>query len=472
MRPFAFALIAHLLPLPLFAAVPGVPEPPRPGPFPATALWWGNDAFGAELGENADDYRTNEVAAQALIAQRWLFAIDHSMLTNKTSDLAPEGRSDEITGTAGILVEHAYPEMINDRLWMAAGIGVRAAGHFAGQESQNAIHRPLDLNTVHLPYDRDRAAGVAYVSGGWLWLEHFPITFPPLMFLERGNVGINSTAAALATTAGEQQTEIGAALTFVGVDGAAWIGPRVRWDTGYALSTAAEAVAKREDGLWLDYGVSAGGWFVSGGVNLRDQTTLGAVGWAWDRPINRTGEQDPAVVEADLEFSGGFSPGTQLRWQPECLRHGDALAQHTSVIADYRFGQVDDVDWGPDSLLNFNQFIVGMEVASSRPRSGWQAVPFIRGGAGVRYEVVRVRGPDPRFDAQSAATGVILGGAGLRVSWGRAVSRTASARYGFAAFYDAWLPFTHATARNGNDRSEYMRSGAAPGVALTTAIAW
>jgi len=454
------------------AAVAGVPAPPRPGPFPAISFWAGNDAFGGEIGDNADDYRTNELALQAVIARRWVLVVDHSMLTNKTSELAPAGRSDEITASAGVLVDRGVHALGQDRWWLAAGVGGRFAGEFLGEEAQNHLHRALDYNEVRLPYAGDHAAGLAYASAGWLWLERFPLRMPSMTFLERGQFGLHTTAAALATTEGEQQVEAGVALTAVGIDGAAWLGPRVRWNLGETMTPAAAAVADREEGLWIDYGASAGGWFVSGGVNLRDRTTLGAVGWSWLRVPGRIDAPRPAAMEADIGFFGGFTPGVQFRWQPTWLRAAGPFGERAAFLADYRFGDVSAVDWGSDSLLSFNQAVVGMDLAWSRPRPGWQVTPFVRGALGVRYEVVRERGPNPRFAEQSAATGVALGGVGVRVSWGRAIDRAHSVRYGLAASYDGWLPFDRAQAHNGADSDQYLRPGSGPGVALIALVAW
>src|SRR3954470_124476 len=84
------------------AAVPGVPAPPRPGPFPDLALAVGNDALGGEIGDNADDFRTHQATVQALIDRRWLLVVDHSILTAKAGGGgAAAGRSDELTATIG-----------------------------------------------------------------------------------------------------------------------------------------------------------------------------------------------------------------------------------------------------------------------------------------------------------------------------------------------------------------------------------
>ena len=454
------------------AAVPGVPAPPRPGPFPTVAVWLARVRAKGEIGDNADDYRTNQFALQTVFAERWVVVIDHSMLTNKTSDLAPAGRSDEITATAGVLIDRGIYTQGQDRWWLAAGVGGRFAGHFLGEEAQNHLHRVLGYNEVDLPYAEDHGAGLAYASAGWLWLERFPLRIPSMTFLEHGQFGLHTTAAALATTENQQQIEVGVALTAVGLDGAAWLGPRVRWGLGETLTAPAEAVAEREDGLWLDYGASAGGWFVSGGINLNDHTTLGAVGWAWQRPPGRVDALSPAAMEADIGFFGGFTPGVQFRWQPHWLRNAGPIGERAALLADYRFGEVETDDWGTDSLLSFNQAVVGMDLAWSRPRPGWQFTPFVRGALGVRYEVVRERGPAPRFPEQSAATGVALGGVGLRLSWGRAIDRAHSVRYGLAASYDGWLPFDRAQAHNGADSDQYLRPGSGPGVALTALVAW
>ncbi len=459
---------------PLVAAIPGVPAPPRPGPFPDLALTWANDAFGGEIGDNADDYRTNQITAQGLIDRRWLLVIDHSILTNKATDLGEAGRSDELTVTAGALFEPFVAPDRNNRTWIAGGIGGRFAGDLGGQEVQNLVHDAFGYNRVELPYGDDEFAGVAYATAGWLWLDRFPLPMPTMTFLERGQIGLQLVGTGLATTEDEQQAELGIALTVVGIDGAAWIGPRYRWNLGSPATPAAEAVALREDELWLDYGASAGGWVIIGGVNLDDRTSYGAVGWIHRRRAGRIAGPRPSQLEADLSFSGGFAPGVQFRWQPPWLRALGWVGERAAFLFDYRYGQVDGIDWGGDSVLSFNQATLGMEVAWERPRRGWRVVPFVRAAIGGRYEVVRERGPDPRYEEQSAASAVVMGGGGVRLTWGPDLGRTRTARYGIAVFADGWLPFDsdEVVSEDGSQRDEYLVAGFAPGAALTTLVAW
>ena len=57
------------------AAVPGLPDAPRPGPLPTAWLNWANDTFDGEIGETADDLRTNAFAGGARLG-RILIAAD------------------------------------------------------------------------------------------------------------------------------------------------------------------------------------------------------------------------------------------------------------------------------------------------------------------------------------------------------------------------------------------------------------
>ena len=78
-----FLLFALFAGAGLHAEIAGTPAAPRPGPIPTYWLGWGNDALGGNIGDNTDDYRTTALNYGMVLEERWLVAIDASVLTAK-----------------------------------------------------------------------------------------------------------------------------------------------------------------------------------------------------------------------------------------------------------------------------------------------------------------------------------------------------------------------------------------------------
>lgn len=453
----ALALVLGLA-APACGAIAGVPEEPRPGTLPGAWLAWSNDSFGGEMGQNTDDFRTNAVSGGMRLGDHWLIALDYSMLTHLET-VGAEQRSDELTATIGY--RHDFAGL--PRAWLAGGAGVRVAGDLGGESVQNAWHDLWDYEEVRVPYEDGDRAGVAYLAGGWAYV-------PDLALVEvlDHRLGIHLSAAALATTEGEFQGALSLQLAATGRDAAFWVGVREQLNHGNNLSDTAAAVAAHEDGTWLTFGTSAGAWYFEGGVDAHTQATVGRVGFLWRRGNSETPAQ-VAEIEGILGLYEGYALGLQYRWRPHWL--DDLSGGRAAMMLDYRFGQYPGMDWY-GNLVVVRQPLVGIDLSWAPPRAGFQLVPFIYAGAGVRQEQVEITLPGARFPKDDAVRAVVQGGVGLRCYWGALPSSERTARYGVSLVYDVWQPFGDATVSNGFETGTYQEAGGAAGLRLAATVAW
>ena len=452
LRPMALLLAVASL----RAEIAGTPAPPRPGPIPDAWLGWSNDAFGGGIGDNTDDYRTSSFNGGLALDERWLVAIDFSLLTAKEG--TPPGRSDELTATLGWLVVEGGARGLQPMPWLALGAGVRMRGDLGGEDAQNRWHRHLDVELVdYLDYEDGGVDGVGYAIAGWTRL------LPGLWHGDR--LALDMDAAVLGTTGGLVQGEADLKLTILGRDGSIWFGGRALGTAGSSRTDpTARAVADHEDGLWLVYGAGIGGWFVDAGLNPVDRASLGRVGWMWGR---RAGREPPLDGELSGDFGvyEGISLGVDLRWRPRWLTDLPA-GRLLRIAASYRFGRT-ETKW-EDSEVVFRQGTAGMELAPATG-PGWAIEPFLRVGLGLREERVIDGGPQPRYREESAITGVLAGSAGVRILL---PSRAERVRYGLGMAVDGWLPFQSEPIANATQSARYNEEAVAAGATLTATVSW
>ena len=454
--------------LPLWSAIAGVPEAPRPGPYPAAWVEWSNDSFGGEMGHDSDDYRTNAFSGGAHRG-RWLFGADYSMLTDYRSPGATGTRSDEATVTVGWQLLPEGSAGLGGTGTLAAGAGLRLAGDLGGGAVQNRFHDSVGYQRVDIPYQGGGLDGVGYAAGSWMWLNDESGWWTPFGRVDEQRIGVEITGAALASTGGELQSELGLRVLVLGQDGSLSLGLRRAWNGGHHASLAAHAVGRHEDGTWLVVGSSAGGWSYEAGFDLADQATMGHVGWSWGRGPARSDRAGRTEMEGIIGLYQGYSLGVQYRWQPTWMR-GDGPLQ-TSLLFDYRFGQYPGPDWN-DNVVIVRQPVLGVDLSWGRPHDGFQCTPFTYVAVGIREERVRASGDFPRFPDQSATRGVVQGGLGARLYWGRLPQGETTARYGISVLYEAWKPFSDARAVAGSDSDTYQRASGGLGLRLAATVAW
>ena len=121
-------LLLGLPGLALAGEIPGVPPPRLPSIEPIAELYNSNDNLGG--GKDVDDFRTQQLGLSLVMAERWLFAFDHSILTfDKYADAQPDGRLDQISASLGYRLLRRRGENRQTNLDVGAGFRVQLAGN-------------------------------------------------------------------------------------------------------------------------------------------------------------------------------------------------------------------------------------------------------------------------------------------------------------------------------------------------------
>jgi hypothetical protein len=456
---------------PAWGLVAGVPETPRPGPLPTAWLGWTNDSYGGCIGKDMDDFRTNSFSF-GLRWERFVLASDYSMFTDYRSSNASLKRSDETTTTVGYEIIPDGDMIAGGRTWLAVGAGARVSGDMGGDTVQNRWHDLLRYRRIEVDYASEKGIeAVAYGSGRWQFTNADTLSLPVIGDIAPRRAGFEVEGSVLVSSDGSVDGSIGISLVVVGFDGAASLGVHQEFHKGHRSSEPAYATAGHESGTWVTVSSSAGGWFYRIGYNLDEQSGLGTIGWMWDRPAGRDIDAGVGVVEGIVGFYQGYSYGFQYRWHAAWLN--ELVDDRLAFLVDYRFGQHPQQNWRHNGLV-VRQPLVGVDWSLADAQDGFQIVPFIYGGVGIREEKVVVNGPRPRFPNQKNITGVAQGGVGLRVFFGDRPTRSDPARYGLSLVYDGWLPFKRATAENafGTDEDTYQKPGHGFGVRLAAQVMW
>lgn len=449
----------------LQAEVAGTPVAPRPGPLPKTWFAWTNDALSGEIGDNTDDFRTSAFQLQLRLDRRLLICLDHSTLTDKERAGERTARADEGTVTASWVFGDGHERI--GQPWLAPGLGVRLYNDLGGEAIQNGWHHLIRIDEVdYLTYDESNTVGLVSLAGGWT----LPLTFiPDTPFLQRGQLALAFSGQGAVTSDWLSQGAAEVDLAALGQDGGAWIGLRIQGETGTQQGSTAAVVADHEEGWWVTYGASVGGWFIAGAVEPDSKAATGRVGWQWLREDGRVDDGSRALMAGDLTVMPGPGLGATLRWQPLWLRNG-ALGEHAWLTGAYRFGRT-GVTWD-DSVVVFDQATLGLEFASGPDRHGFRLEPYAGAGIGGRAERIVIRGNIPRYAPERTITGVATAGAGVRAVWGQRPGGDVTARYGLGLGAEGWLPFASERIDNGTQSDRYNEPGWTIGLSVTVLAAW
>jgi len=418
----------------LHAAIPGIPDPPRPGPAPAWWVLWSNDAFGAEIGNNPDDFRTNAFSLGWRFRRDWIAGLDHSALTNR-GDTGNAARSDELTITLGRVLLDRHDD--HSHAWLAAGVGLRFAGDFGGQDMQDASHETFDFRQVELPYEDRDWSRLLWYDMHWFHDLGRPAFLDDWVLGRGSRFAVAIDQSLLVSDGGELQGSISARGVLAGVGGSLWVGLRQQMRGNKALSHTAEVVADREDGLRLIFGLNAGHAYFEGSTHFDTRLSGGRIGLLFGHdPVHQDAGEDLLVAELGGTLDSYGLTG-QVRWQPYWLQRNGSLAKRSSLLLDYRFGRVPGINLDAASL-RYQQVLVGWDLAYAPPRDGFQFLPFVSAGVGWRIEdLIQETSSAAVPEAQDRGF-VVQGGVGARATWGRKPRAGGAIRYGLSLSQDWW----------------------------------
>ncbi len=441
----------------LHAAVYGLPEPPTPAPTPQAWFTFSDDFLGMAV-LNTDDYRTANIGFGGRW-DRWRFAADASMLTNRGTDGSAPSRTDELTYSLG----YAVLDEARDGAWrslLTLGVGGRTYGNLGGESVQNHIHDAFGYKTVEFPYDPEHGTdGLAFYHGR---LTHVP----PWDFQLNGPFGkwaIQLESGGVLTTGETYQVYGGANVVSLGADSMAWVGARYQWNGGDFPTTTSQIVGEKESGWWLVAGLSrTPGILVTASLNPSRETVAGTLGLTIDTtalPGEGTGYR---VDEALKFFPGGGNLGVDIRWQPAWLGR-NSLSERDVLVLCYDFGSVASYEDWQDCNVAFDQVVVGWgptwEIPQPLKRLTWTVNGYAAGG--VRLERIHAEVGAPRYpEGKVHAAAVVQGEIGTRI--GFRFSKKGDTwfdhlRLGIGV--DGWLPTPPVTVSNGTDVDHYQQPG-------------
>ncbi len=460
-----------LLGAPVSAAVYGLPEPPTPAPTPQAWFLFSDDFLGMAV-LNTDDYRTANITIGGRW-DRWRFAADASMLTNRGRDGTTPSRTDELTYSLG----YAVLDREREEKWRALltlGVGGRTYGDLGGESVQNRIHETFGYKTVHIPYDPESG------TDGFVFF-HTRLTGEPSWEYQLngpfGRWAVQAESGGLVSTGDEVQWYGGANLVSLGTDSMTWIGARYQWHSDSYPTTTSQIVGEKESGWWLVVGISrTPGILITASLNPDRETVAGTIGLTIDSAALPNHDGKGYRVDQSLKmFMNAASTGLDIRWQPAWLADL-SFSQRDVIVVCYDFGEAKAYEDWQDCFVAFDQVVIGWaptwEVPQPFPRLLWSASGYLAGG--VRLERILEEDGSPRFaqdDVQIAA--VAQGELAMRFGWRFSDKGDLwwdQLRLGIGL--DGWLPWPSATARNGADVDEYMEPGWSAYLAIGVTVDW
>ena len=448
------------------AQTPTIPTPLRPGPLPRSWFVWTNDAFGGEVGVNLDDFRTNAFSFGHQ-QEGWLFAVDHSTLTNR-GDFGPPGRIDELTVSGGY---RAYEERNDDQvLTLDLGLGVRLSGDLHGQDLQNAWHDTISFPEIDLPYEEEHVAGLAWFDLEWMVFDTEGLRDNPL-FMSGGWFAITLDYDGLITTDGEFQGSIGTRNLWLGQDAALWAGFRYDF-RGNARTQTNEIVADNEDGPWVTAGAAFGPLAFEAALNVETQISTGRIAYTRERSPYHADASDHVVTAELGGTTNSYGLSAQLRWRPHWLDSLGGFGERSSLLLGYRFGRVPDVEF-EDASLRYQQGTLGWDVSWAVPRSGWQFNPFAQATFGWRLEDFVIEGPNANFGDRIEMGGMAGLAIGSRLSWGeRPQPGGSGTSYGVSASIAYEYADRRATKRSGGEELVWLEDHFVGMLHFSVVTAW
>jgi len=430
------------------AQIPGVPPAVPPGLHRQVEVFIGNDILGR--GRQTDDFRTQQLSLVASVAERWMFLVDHSILTlNKPRQGLP-GRLDQLSGSLGYRFYAAQSS--RGRRSLDAGIGFRHSGKTAGARIQNGFHRLINQSVNRIPYvDTNRLDGTV-----WAGFDHDAMlknaASPPLPG-DGWQYGYWVHGATMLTTDGRWDGDARLAAVAGKRSFQGWFGLLGSWREGYDRDNVTRETARNEAGTGIVIGLRFGPLVIEteqkfGGDSAYGHVSFISNGQALAKLPAGTNEFS---VQAGVTMPDVYA-SVQGRWTNcNLLRCSERWRQ--ALVLDVRYGKP---QFGSTVARYVETFQVVGALELEHPlfdAVDWLTT-YVSAGPGWRSE--RLRG-DGTFSGQQSGS---VGRAGLAADAGVRLGTSAhgrSWRFMIQLGVSGWLPASDGTVRFAGETQHLQR---------------
>lgn len=379
--------------------IPGLPPALLPLIDRDFALNFSNDFLGR--GGSVDDFRTQQLILTAQINDKWLAAVDHSMLT--LSDSPAPGRVDQLSASLGYHLLNNSTANAVDRL--TVGGGFRSVGEFNGERMQNGFHRLIGSSIESLPYVNTSSTDAT----GWFEAQRYR----ELRSFDNWTTGYWLRAGSLLTTDGQWDSTAGAFAVANRNSIDVWLGVRHDWRSGYNADNVQAETARAEADTAVVIGVRFGALMLETVQQLNNDASYGQLSLVSSgfRSANKPVE----ISRAGIEFNF-LVPDVHVQLVGKLQTNwitGENSRWRESTLVDIRYGEP---QYKNDNSLfvRSQQITAGMEW--ERPLTKGTAWLSFYGsiGAGWRGEQLRRSTTTENEQSASVDSAVVTAAAGLR----------------------------------------------------------
>jgi len=418
------------------AQIAGVPPALPPDMQRQVEIYFGNDFFGD--GGDTDDYRTQQLSLTGAVGERWMFVIDHSILTLEEPQSGPEGRLDQLSGSLGY--RFFIDEDSRVRQSFDAGIGFRYSGDVAGARIQNGFHQIINNEIKTMPYvDTDRVDGTVWAAfdrTGGLKID----ASVPLLG-DGWQLGYWGRGTTLLTTDAQWDGDLRVAATAQKRWFQGWLGVQANWREGYDRDNVQRETARNEDGTGLVFGLRFGPVIIETEQQFNGDSSSGHMS------IVSTGQALPRLAYGTNKFSiatgltlPDVTVSLQGRWTNcNLLRCGEFWQR--ALMLDVRYGK-------PQFGSEVDRFVETIQVAGAlefaRPLLDdldWMMV-YASAGLGWRSEQLQGEGDLGGQQSATVERPGLVGDTGVRFSTS---AQNDSLNFMIQLGLSAWLPSSDGT---------------------------
>lgn len=365
--------------------IPGIPGQLPSGMERRLELAFSNDFLGR--GGSVDDFRTQQLGLVFVPADRWVVALDHSILT--LTDVAEPGRIDQLAVSVGY--EFFASATIAARTQVLLGGGLRAHGDFAGERMQNGFHRLLGSKVEDLPYTTtDDVSLTAWVDAQHSRMRSLRHPSSPW------RVGYSLRASSLLASDGAWDSKIGAYAIAHRGSFDTWLGLRQDWRSGYDEPVLRET-ANAESDLALALGMRWGPLILETVQQFENDASYGQLRLVAPAQGGRGPSRGETRFGLEMAFElPDVMLHTVVRYRPKLLNRGTSDWRH-ALLLRAAFGEP---QYGEDPTL----FTETLSVAG-----GWEterdmgASGSLYGGVAVGARRERLVGDGDRLGQRSNA---------------------------------------------------------------------